>query len=43
MRSYAKRGGRFLSLRYFNPVGASKNGLLGELPLLPLNLFPYVE
>ena len=30
-------------LRYFNPVGAHKSGLIGEDPLgLPNNLMPYV-
>ncbi len=30
-------------LRYFNPIGAHKSGLLGEDPLdIPNNLFPYV-
>jgi UDP-glucose 4-epimerase len=32
-----------ISLRYFNPVGAHKSALIGELPLgTPLNLIPYV-
>ena len=32
-----------ISLRYFNPVGAHKSALIGELPLdVPLNLVPYV-
>lgn len=32
-----------ISLRYFNPVGAHKSGLIGELPLgVPLNLVPFV-
>ena len=31
------------ALRYFNPVGAHKSGLIGELPLgTPMNLFPVV-
>jgi len=30
-------------LRYFNPVGAHKSGLIGEDPEgIPLNLFPYI-
>lgn len=30
-------------LRYFNPIGAHKSGLIGELPLgVPNNLVPYV-
>lgn len=32
-----------ISLRYFNPVGAHKSGLNGELPLsTPSNLVPYI-
>lgn len=32
-----------ISLRYFNPIGAHKSALIGELPLgIPLNLVPYV-
>ncbi len=32
-----------ISLRYFNPVGAHKSALIGELPKgIPNNLFPYV-
>ncbi|UCH14863.1 MAG: UDP-glucose 4-epimerase GalE [Bacteroidales bacterium] len=32
-----------ISLRYFNPIGAHKSALIGELPLgVPLNLVPYV-
>jgi UDP-glucose 4-epimerase len=34
---------RATSLRYFNPIGAHKSALIGELPLgTPLNLVPYV-
>jgi UDP-glucose 4-epimerase len=34
---------RIVSLRYFNPVGAHKSGLIGEDPNgLPNNLMPYV-
>jgi UDP-glucose 4-epimerase len=32
-----------VSLRYFNPVGAHKSGLIGEVPRgIPNNLFPYI-
>ena len=32
-----------ISLRYFNPVGAHKSGLIGESPKgVPNNLFPYI-
>jgi len=32
-----------VSLRYFNPVGAHKSGLIGESPKgVPNNLFPYI-
>jgi UDP-glucose 4-epimerase len=32
-----------ISLRYFNPVGAHKSALIGELPLgVPQNLVPYI-
>ena len=35
---------RTISLRYFNPVGASKDGLLGDSPsVYPNNLFPFIE
>ncbi len=34
---------RAISLRYFNPVGAHKSGLIGELPLgTPQNLVPFI-
>ncbi|MBO6517525.1 MAG: UDP-glucose 4-epimerase GalE [Bacteroidia bacterium] len=34
---------RIVSLRYFNPVGAHKTALIGELPLgVPNNLVPYI-
>ena len=34
---------RIANLRYFNPIGAHKSGLLGEDPLgKPNNLFPYL-
>lgn len=33
-----------MSLRYFNPVGATEDGLLGDSPsVFPNNLFPYIE
>lgn len=33
----------FISLRYFNPVGAHETALIGELPLgVPDNLVPYI-
>jgi UDP-glucose 4-epimerase len=32
-----------ISLRYFNPIGAHKSGLIGELPTgIPNNLMPYI-
>ena len=32
-----------ISLRYFNPIGAHKSSLIGELPIgIPLNLVPFV-
>lgn len=34
---------RSISLRYFNPIGAHKSSLIGELPLgVPNNLVPYL-
>lgn len=34
---------QFISLRYFNPVGAHPSGLIGEMPAgVPLNLMPYI-
>lgn len=34
---------RVICLRYFNPVGAHKSGLIGELPRgIPNNLMPYI-
>lgn len=34
---------RIISLRYFNPIGAHKSSLIGELPLgVPANLVPFV-
>jgi len=33
----------FISLRYFNPVGAHKTALIGELPIgVPQNLVPFI-
>lgn len=33
-----------IALRYFNPIGAHKSGLIGELPIgIPANLVPYVS
>ncbi len=37
------KGIRAISLRYFNPVGAHKSSLIGELPAgTPLNLVPFL-
>lgn len=34
---------RAISLRYFNPIGAHKSALIGELPLgIPNNLIPFI-
>lgn len=34
----------FIALRYFNPIGAHKSGLLGEDPSgIPNNLMPFIE
>jgi UDP-glucose 4-epimerase len=34
---------RAIALRYFNPIGAHKSALIGELPLgVPNNLIPYI-
>ena len=34
---------RGISLRYFNPIGAHKSALIGELPIgVPANLIPYL-
>ncbi len=39
----AEPGFASVSLRYFNPVGAHKSGLIGESPKgIPNNLFPYI-
>jgi UDP-glucose 4-epimerase len=38
------KGGKAVSLRYFNPVGAHPSGKIGELPLgTPNNLMPYLS
>jgi UDP-glucose 4-epimerase len=35
---------RVISLRYFNPCGAHKSGLLGDEPYVyPNNLFPFIQ
>ncbi len=34
---------KYISLRYFNPIGAHPSGLIGELPIgTPNNLIPYI-
>lgn len=34
---------RIINLRYFNPIGAHKSGLMGEDPVgIPTNLIPYI-
>ncbi|MEE4176572.1 MAG: UDP-glucose 4-epimerase GalE [Bacteroides sp.] len=34
---------RAISLRYFNPIGAHRSGLIGELPIgIPNNLVPFI-
>lgn len=41
--SYSTKGFTAISLRYFNPIGAHKSGLIGELPTcIPNNLMPYI-
>jgi len=41
--SQTKEGWNITSLRYFNPVGAHKSGLIGEDPKgIPNNLLPYI-
>jgi UDP-glucose 4-epimerase len=36
-------GLKAISLRYFNPIGAHRSALIGELPLgTPMNLIPYI-
>lgn len=40
----AHKDWRLVSLRYFNPCGAHKSGLLGDEPLgYPNNLFPFIQ
>ncbi len=40
----ANKNLRAISLRYFNPVGAHKSGLIGENPVgIPNNLVPYIQ
>ena len=40
---YANPQMKAIALRYFNPIGAHKSALIGELPLgIPLNLVPFV-
>jgi len=39
----AHQGWRAVLLRYFNPIGAHKSGLIGESPIgIPNNLMPYI-
>ncbi len=39
----ASEGLQAISLRYFNPIGAHKSALIGELPIgTPLNLVPFI-
>jgi len=39
----AKKEWRAVLLRYFNPIGAHRSGLIGESPLgIPNNLMPYI-
>jgi UDP-glucose 4-epimerase len=41
--SKANKDCNITSLRYFNPIGAHKSGLIGELPNgIPNNLMPYI-
>jgi len=45
IKDYSKTKNKFkaVSLRYFNPVGAHRSGLIGELPKgVPNNLMPYI-
>jgi UDP-glucose 4-epimerase len=40
----SKDQNKSIILRYFNPVGAHKTGIIGELPKgIPNNLFPYIS
>jgi UDP-glucose 4-epimerase len=46
LRDYAKSQKEFsaICLRYFNPIGAHKSGLIGEDPEgIPNNLMPYIQ
>ncbi|KII63658.1 UDP-glucose 4-epimerase [Thelohanellus kitauei] len=45
IRDHMKQtNGSYIHLRYFNPVGAHKSGIIGESPMgIPNNLFPYVS
>lgn len=41
--AYAHKNLNITLLRYFNPIGAHKSGLIGELPIgVPNNLIPYI-
>lgn len=41
--SLSSKDWRSISLRYFNPCGADKSGLIGEDPIgVPTNLMPYI-
>ncbi|NMA05437.1 MAG: UDP-glucose 4-epimerase GalE [Acholeplasmataceae bacterium] len=41
--AYANKGFNVVLLRYFNPIGAHKSGLIGEKPVgIPNNLMPYI-
>jgi UDP-glucose 4-epimerase len=45
IHDYIKAGSKpkAIALRYFNPIGAHKSALIGELPLgVPNNLMPYI-
>ena len=42
--SYSDKEWSIVALRYFNPIGAHKSGLIGEMPNgIPNNLLPYVS
>jgi len=46
LNDYAKANKDFsaICLRYFNPIGAHKSGLIGEDPEgIPNNLMPYIQ
>jgi UDP-glucose 4-epimerase len=41
--AHANRNFSAICLRYFNPIGAHKSGLIGEDPTgVPNNLMPYI-